>query len=349
MPKILILAADYQTCAWSGIAAAVKAQVEALAAAGALPAVLTRHAPSQPSTGPAVRGLDAPEYPYRGWPFDWIHLHSLALTELAWELVQRTRARIAYTAHSIVAHELAADTHSAFWSRLQFRVMRSADCVIFPSHSERNLALRFLPELAPRARVINNGLPEPSSFAEKVSRIDGPVVFAGRFTANKGIENLERILPLIRRRWPGRFVVAGGHGDADGDKAVARLRAALGDALSTPGWLSSREMRQLLGRASLVLVPSFYEPFGMIALEAMRSGSPVLAARIGGLAEIVTQDSGGRTVASYGPSDWSDAALAILNSPSLTATLSAQGPRYVADRFSARRTAERLIKEVYAA
>lgn len=347
--NVLMLSADYPPRAWSGIAAAVETQARALAAMGVNVSVLTRQAPPAASGEPglSVRGLDEPVFPFRRVEFDWIHLHSLPLTELAFELRRRTGARLAYTAHSLMRWELDQCGEQAFWTRLQLRVMRESDAPICLSESERRAALALAPELQGRIRVIGNGLPPPAP-APARDGVRGPVVFAGRLTAGKGLELVRELFPRIRQQWSGSFVVAGGHGDAEGELLLSELRRALGGSLRTPGWLSREELDRLYRSAALVVVPSRYEPFGMVALEAMRMGAPVLAANVGGLAEIVTEHSGGRLVASRNPEEWCAAALEIVADPAAARELGMRGPAYVASHFPADGVAQRLLREVYA-
>jgi len=102
-----------------------------------------------------------------------------------------------------------------------------------------------------------------------------------------------------------------------------------------------------LSQATLVLIPSFYEPFGLVALEAMRLGTPVLAAAVGGLAETVTPDSGGRLVASHDPDEWAAVIMEIMDSDAIQAQLRQQGPLYVATHFNEEQWISRLFTEAY--
>ena len=349
--KLLILSADYPPHAWSGIAAAASNHALAFLDEGADVRVLTRVSPLQrpPSSHLRfeVRGLDEPVFPFRGASFDWIHLHSLALSELAFQLRLRSGARVAYTAHSVISCELEDGRARKFWSEIQLQVMRECDAVILLSESERNALASIAPEIARRAHVIANAVPMPSPGARTYDR-NGPVVFAGRFTAKKGLATLRQFLPSLLDSWRGRVVLAGGHGDRTGNQAIQELRVILGDSLSSPGWLNRAELDRLFAQASLVLIPSCYEPFGMVAVEAMRAGVPVLAARVGGLAEILTPESGGLLVGSRDPAEWRDRALDILRDDCLAGALAQRGPEYVKACFHLSNLAGRLMREVYA-
>jgi 1,4-alpha-glucan branching enzyme len=230
---------------------------------------------------------------------------------------------------------------------VQFAVMRASDAVIFLSESERAAALQMAPDLRDRARVVGNGI-RPQPAAPQRENPGGPVVFAGRFARSKGIGLLADVLTLLARNCSLRFVLAGGHGDVESEGILRTLAARLGGACRCAGWLEPPRLRELFARASLVLTPSVYEPFGMVALEAMSMGAPVLAARTGGLAEIVRPESGGRLADSRDPVEWRERALAILNDPASWRALHERGPRYVARFFDPRLMAERLLGEVYA-
>lgn len=344
--RILILTADYPPAAWSGIGVALESQARALTQLGAEIHILSKGPSPVSARGPYIYSLDGSSFPIDPAGFDWIHLHSLSLSELAFELRRRTGTPIVYTAHSLLALELGhSNPEAQMWSFLQIEVMRASDRIVFLSESERSAALLFVPEIGSRSEVAGNGLPPAPFGRRKVA--DAPVVFAGRFAVSKGICLLEKMLPMLYKIWPGRFVLAGGHGDAPSDRSIANLHAALGHRLETTGWLPRHELDELLATAALVLVPSYYEPFGMVALEAMRMGAPVLAARVGGLQEIVRPGSGGCLVSSHSPNEWCDSAMNILRDKQFAQSLEELGPAYVAAEFSSRKAAERLIQKVY--
>jgi glycosyltransferase involved in cell wall biosynthesis len=344
--RILMLTADYPPANWSGIGAALECHARALTELGMEVHVVCKGAPSENPAGPYVHSLDGRRFPIDPAGFDWIHLHSLSLSELAFELRRRTGTPVIYTAHSLLALELGQTSSEAqWWSFLQIEVMRASDLVVFLSDSERSAALLLLPEIASRSRVAGNGLPLPPFGRLRVP--NAPVVFAGRFAASKGIGLLEKMLPMLHKVWPGTFVIVGGHGDARSNQMIANLRSVLGRRLETPGWLPRHELEALLAAAALVLVPSYYEPFGMVALEAMRMGAPVLAAQVGGLQETVKPGSGGCLVASHRPEEWCHRALKVLDDRQLSESLEELGPPYVAKRFSSVKAAKHLVQEVY--
>ncbi len=350
--RVMMLTADYPPASWSGIATAVEIQAEALMNTGVEAHVVVGHptgidVASSGAGGVRVHELGGERFPISVAGFDWVHLHSLALAELALEIRKRFRVRLAYTAHSVIARELPEGGAREFWSSVQLAVMRASDAVIFLSESERAAALEMASDLRGRSRVVANGIRTQPIPPLRTSP-DGPIVFAGRFARSKGIGLLAELVTMLARETGLRFVLAGGHGDTQSEGIVRRLAARLGSACQLAGWLAPARLRDLFTRASLVLAPSEYEPFGMVALEAMSMGAPVLAAQTGGLAEIVRAESGGRLVESRDAGEWRDRALAILNDAAEWRGLHERGPRYAARFFDAHLVAERLMGAVYA-
>jgi starch synthase len=103
---------------------------------------------------------------------------------------------------------------------------------------------------------------------------------------------------------------------------------------------------QLYSHASLFVCPSVYEPFGLINLEAMACGTPVVATRVGGIPEVVLDGETGQLVPPRDPAALADAVRRLLADPGRAAEFGAAGRRRVEARFSWDRIAERTL-EVY--
>ena len=117
---------------------------------------------------------------------------------------------------------------------------------------------------------------------------DGPLVVAwGRVQYEKGFQTLVEAAARLHHDVPGLRVVIAGRGSyLDELRHLAHVHG-VGHLVEFPGFVSDPDLRTLLHRASAVVIPSLYEPFGIVALEALASGAPLVAAATGGLVEIL--------------------------------------------------------------
>src|SRR5207237_9377028 len=116
------------------------------------------------------------------------------------------------------------------------------------------------------------------------------VLRVGRLVYEKGFQlALEAMPGLIRRLGNVRFLVAGsGTHEAELKKQAEKL--GLMEHGTFLGWIGDDVLHSLYRIADLTVVPSIYEPFGIVALEAMASGCPCIVADTGGLREVVPSD-----------------------------------------------------------
>ena len=115
-----------------------------------------------------------------------------------------------------------------------------------------------------------------------------PFVFTwGRVQFEKGFQVLARAVATLRVRVPNLRCVIGGRGSYLPELQSQIDLEGVSDIVQLPGYLSDDELRATIHRAVCVVIPSLYEPFGIVALEALAGGAPLIVADTGGLAELV--------------------------------------------------------------
>jgi glycogen(starch) synthase len=232
----------------------------------------------------------------RRWRPEVIHAHDWLVTQCATTLAQVTGRPIVATMHATEAgrHQgwLPAPLNRAVHSFERWLVGQATRVIACSSFMRDELARLF--ELSPeRIDVVPNGLDADAWRAPARARLaararyagDGPLlVLAGRLVHEKGVHTALAALPRLRRELPGaRLVVAG----AGPEEATLRAEARrLGDAVHWAGFVPAPDLAALLGAADAVLVPSLYEPFGLVALEAAAAGTPLAVADTGGLRDL---------------------------------------------------------------
>jgi glycosyltransferase involved in cell wall biosynthesis len=127
-----------------------------------------------------------------------------------------------------------------------------------------------------------------ASFRTGFAAPNEPIVYyVGRMVPEKGLSVLIDAAPLVLREWPGvKFVLAGGGGYANELRAKADA-LGVGANIIFPGRIPDEVRDGLFKVADVAVFPSLYEPFGIVALEAMAAGTPVVVSDVGGLSEVV--------------------------------------------------------------
>ena len=164
---------------------------------------------------------------------------------------------------------------------------------------------------------------------------DGPLVVSwGRVQYEKGFQTLVATLPLLRFRHPRLRVVIAGRGTHLGELEAQAQRLGVDHMIRFPGFVPDDELRHLLHTCSSAVIPSLYEPFGIVALEALAAGAPLVAAAAGGLVEVLDGTGAGLL---FPPGDVDGLARALermLGEPDLVAASHTAGQRLVHDVYS---------------
>ncbi len=142
------------------------------------------------------------------------------------------------------------------------------------------------------------------------------VLCVGRLVPQKGIEYFISAIPSIAQRYPeAKFVIVGEGWSRDYLEGIARSTGHTRRILFT-GFISDSEVIALMASADVLVIPSIYEPFGIVALEGMATGVPVVASRVGGLAEVIEHDRTGIFVYPRNPGSIAWGVDQILSNPS---------------------------------
>jgi glycogen synthase len=289
--------------------------------------------------------------------FDLVHSHDWLVAGAAQELAAQIDRPWLVTVHATeygrhqgwVQNHPQSHIHAA-----ERRMVRGADAVITCSEYMRGHVSRVFGVPMRRITGIPNGLDPrdlqpsgvdlPALRARFAAPEDRLVLLVGRLVYEKGFHvALDALAPVIRRHRNVRFVIAG-TGTAETELKRQARRLGLMRYGTFLGWVGDDMLHALYRVAEVCIVPSIYEPFGLVALEAMASGCLCVVADTGGLREVVP--AGGTVGLRFRPSDAGslEAALEqILTDDEARAQLVAEAREHVL-RFDwgevARRTAQ---------
>lgn len=254
----------------------------------------------------------------RRWRPDVLHLHSFWMWHIAEGLRQQLGVPLVYTVHSLdrAEYELGAGPPQCVgqWQH-QESVIYHADRVVCLTQSERDLLRDYCPGISERIRIVGNGIEDIASLEHH--RLPGTattVLFSGRFVDRKGIHELIEAIGIVLAQAPRvQFVLAGGHRDSTASDMESWLLPQklypVRSQIRFTGWLTSQELAEWYRAADILVVPSWYEPFGMVVLEGMLHGLAVAASDVGGPAEILRH---GETGILFPPGSATALAQAIL-------------------------------------
>jgi glycogen(starch) synthase len=294
------------------------------------------------------------------WRPDVIHAHDWLVAQTAHTLRQVTGSPVVVTVHATehgrqqgwLTEPVPRAIHS-----VERWLCREAAAVIACSRFMAGQVSELFQLEPSEIRVIGNGA-DFDPMAESRSQVETAdskgyqgeplLVFAGRLVHEKGLQELIKALPLLRRELPGLRLVVAGAGQQLADQQDRAARYGVSDLICWAGFLDAAELAGLLAAADLVVVPSLYEPFGMVALEAQLAGTPVAVSDTGGLAELVEPGRTGLRFAPQDPVAIAAAVREVMADPAAARRWAATAQQRARDEFGWAAVASRTA-EVYAA
>jgi glycogen synthase len=228
-----------------------------------------------------------------------VHGHDWLVAQVASALSERLGVSYVTTIHATEhgRHQgWVQDQPQAHIHSVEQWMARRADAVIVCSHYMRGHVADIFDIDERRVVVIPNGI-DPSDLqpvedlaalrAQFASPAEQLVLLVGRLVYEKGFQLALDALPgVIERVGDVRFLVAGS-GTHEAELKAQAERLGLMDHGVFLGWIGDDALHSLYRIADLCVIPSLYEPFGLVALEAMASGCPCIVADTGGLREVV--------------------------------------------------------------
>lgn len=157
------------------------------------------------------------------------------------------------------------------------------------------------------------------------------IAFLGRLVYEKGVHILIAAMRLVLKRYPEAKLIIAGIGPEM--EALEQLATPLGDRVSFTGFLDESDKNLLLQGAELCAFPSLYEPFGLVALEAMASGTPLIVSDTGGLSEIVDHGINGCKVPPGDVNALASQIIELLQHPDVAARLAGVAKIKAGDTF----------------
>ncbi len=213
--------------------------------------------------------------------------------------------------------------------RMERYAARKADRVIAVSEENRRDVVDQYGIPEDRMRVIPNGI-RPERF--HAASPEGPtILFVGRLHQRKGVDNLLRAMPAVLERVPEARLLVAGSGEREAQLKALKGELDLGDAVEFLGFVADDDLPDLYARATVFTMPSLYEGFGIVMIEAMASSVPVVAFNTGGAPEVIEEGVNGHLA---DPDTLADRLARVLEDPAAAAAMGRRGRQLVEDRYS---------------
>lgn len=227
-------------------------------------------------------------------------------------------------------------------------IVASAHRVIVSTDHERQALLSLYGARRERIVVIQGGVdldlfrPAEREEARAALGLEGEVVlFVGRPDRVKGLDLLIRAMALLGHRRQLKLVVVGGAPEAGELEPYQELARSLGIAVDFRGAAPQEDLPTYYNAADVLVVPSHYESFGLVAVEALACGRPVVASMVGGLPTIIRDGENGVLVPWRRPEAFAEAIERVLDDEGLRERLTAHARASVV-RFSWSNVARRV-------
>jgi 1,4-alpha-glucan branching enzyme len=275
-----------------------------------------------------------------GKEFDVIHAHDWLVEAAALKLAEGFGLPLVATIHA-TEYGRCQGIHNETQHRIHLaeqRLVHNARIVICCSDYMKQEVSRLFGVPPAKIKVIPNGVnPEVLGVKEWRGFAAPPaptVLYLGRLVPEKGVQDLIRALPLIEGQAPGVQAVLCGQGPYEGE--LRRLSADLNltHRVHFTGFVDGPIRNEFFRQAAAAVFPSYYEPFGIVALEAMAAQVPVIVGDTGGLSEVVEHGIDGFKVPPGRPDVLARYVGEILTNPSLAEDLCRRGWRKVRSTYN---------------
>jgi glycogen(starch) synthase len=277
------------------------------------------------------------------YEFDLVHGHDWLVASACDHLARRYKCPLVTTIHATEfgRHQGWVDKHpqSHIHGVEKWIANRSERVIACSLFMKEQIGEIFAVE-PERVTVIPNGIdPEdlPREDPEELARLraafaepeENLVLLIGRLVYEKGFQLALEAMPQVIEQVPNtRFLVAGsGTHEAELHKQARDL--GLMDHGTFLGWIGDDVLHSLYRIADLTVVPSIYEPFGLVALEAMASECPCIAADTGGLREVVPLEGAGLRFRASDPEHLAEAAIQVLSDDELSRRMVEEGLSHI--------------------
>lgn len=261
--------------------------------------------PWQPVDRAALRRLPDDEVSYRvnsyaaavvntaqhaHYDYQLIHAHDWMSFPAAQTLQKTTHKPLVAHVHSTEFDRVPSGRGNDYIHAMEFDGLQAADHVIAVSEYTKKILIHNYGLPATKITVIHNGASPFVSTSATLARFaphKPVIVFMGRLTSQKGPEYFIHLAKAVLAQRPEALFVVAGDGDLYQSLLLQTAQNQLTAHVLFSGFVRGPERQAILDRADIFVMPSVSEPFGLVAVEAIQRGAPVIVSKTAGVAEVI--------------------------------------------------------------
>jgi glycosyltransferase involved in cell wall biosynthesis len=283
--------------------------------------------------------------------FDIIHAHDWLVASAAKTLKYAYNTPIVSTIHATEAGRNSgiSTPEQKYINDTEWMLTYESSEVIVNSNYMKNELQRLFGLPYEKINVIPNGvdlnlydnIERDYDFRRRYAMDNEKIIlFIGRLVYEKGIQNLIAAMPKILSSYNDAKLVIAGKGGMISELRAQVNALGLSEKVYFTGYLAGKDVKKMYKCADVAVFPSTYEPFGIVAIEAMLSGNPIVVSDVGGLNEIVDHGINGMKSYCGNANSLADSILTLLYDKNLVATCTKNAKEKVRLKYNWAKIAE---------
>jgi glycogen(starch) synthase len=245
----------------------------------------------------------------------------------------------------LTLHSGIKETQAA--RQLRQQIIQDVDFVVGVSKATLQDYIHVYPDLASRSAVIYNGVNMLGAESQPLC-FEKPVILGlGRLNYEKGFDIALQAFKIVTEKFQQAKFILAGDGEERSMLEVQAQKLGIADQVNFIGYIKHNHVPELINQATMVIIPSRHEQFGIVALEAGQLARPVIASRVGGLQEIIIHQQTGLLVNPADSTELAQSIFYLLNNHDIAKRYGYAAKKRVESYFSMQQFIEKYERVYY--
>jgi glycosyltransferase involved in cell wall biosynthesis len=262
---------------------------------------------------------------------DIVHLNNIAPDSFYHlQSTHIARAPILITIHGL---PMFSDSKEFGNNNLTTKAIQSADWVAAVSKATKAEIIDLFPGASSKLSVIHNGLKMPELKPQPISFSPPRLLCIGRLVPLKGFDLAIKAFIPIAERYPNSKLTIAGDGPARKELEQLTHELHVNEAVEFLGSVDPQKIPELINQNTMVIMPSTYESFGLVAVQAAQMERPIVATNVGGLKEVILHGQTGLLVNNHDQNELTEKIFYLLENPEIAAEMGKNARKHVSQLF----------------